>query len=116
MFKIAFWKDAAERCFGTLLAVMIGLWTTDGFNLSSLTHWEFWGPVIVTVGVTLFKTMAANLNNPNTGGALFGTAVPAGQVVAAVDVKSEEVVAAEASPLQDGTLVHVVTDLPPTTI
>lgn len=116
MFTKAFLKDAAERFLATFVAVVIGALAgavaTPDFGLDKMGEKTFWVPILVTSGVTAAKALLAYLRDPNSGASL-GTAVPSGQVVAAVDVKSEETVASDASTIPNGTPVHVITDLPP---
>jgi hypothetical protein len=57
--------------------------------------------------------MLAGLSSPNTGASMLGTAVPTGQVVAAIDVHTTDTVAGEASDVPTGDVVHVITDVPP---
>lgn len=113
MLSKAFLKDAGERVLATFVAVFIGVIAADGFEWSTLGSAAFWAPVLITTAVTTAKALGLGIISPNTGASL-GTAVPSGQVVAAVDVKTQDVVAGEGSTVPNGETVHVITDLPPT--
>lgn len=77
----AFWKDAAERVVATFLAVLVGVFASDGFNVSSLGSWKFWAPILITTGITVIKALGFGAASPNTG-ASAGTTIPGGLVQA----------------------------------
>lgn len=129
MWTKAFWKDAAERVFFTFVAVLVGVFSAEGFSTDSLDNWSFWAPILITTGVTVVKALGFGAISPNTG-ASAGTAVP-GEIVSAyttlttqqtkardgyggglVTVHPGDTVAGPAAAVQDGKPVQV-SPLPP---
>jgi hypothetical protein len=77
----AFWKDAAERVVATFIAVLVGVFSAEGFSTDSLDEWRFWAPILITTAITVVKALGFGAINPNTG-ASAGTAIPGGIVQA----------------------------------
>jgi hypothetical protein len=84
----AFWKDTGERVLGTALAGVAAILAGEvvpGVPDTTLKAQAI-GLGLLCLA-TLVKCMLAGLSSPNTG-ASFGTAVPADQTRAVVDVTS----------------------------
>lgn len=90
MLSKAFWIDAGERVFATVVATVLGVITADGFNWVNLDFKQAALGVLSVAFFTLLKCLAAGLANPNTGASL-GTTVPGELVSAFTTQKTIEV-------------------------
>lgn len=86
----AFWKDAAERVIATFIAVLVGVFASDGFDVSSLSSWKFWAPILITTAITVVKALGFGAVSPNTG-ASAGTTIPGGLVQAYTTTTKKQV-------------------------
>lgn len=84
MWTKAFWKDAAERILGTVLAALAVMLPVDLTGVKNLKVTDMAVGLLLLAFATLVKCLLAVLKNPNTG-ASFGTTVPGDLVAAQAD-------------------------------